>query len=131
MPAGRTRETENGFDTAPVSAAEHGSQARVDKVSPAELDAQAERDELLWLMSDAKGRRFIWRRLAEAGIYRSTFTGDALTSAFKEGERNVGIRLMTLILQHCPERLSQMQKEARTNERRNANGNGRNDAPGR
>ena len=81
-------------------------------------DAEAERDELLWLMSDAKGRRFIWRRLTEAGIYQVTFTGDALTSAFNEGRRNSGLALMNLILKHCPERLSQMQKEARTNERR-------------
>jgi hypothetical protein len=112
------RETREARDTASVPGTEHESQARVDKARQAELDAQAERDELLWVMSDAKGRRFMWRRLADAGIYRTTFTGDALTSAFKEGERNAGIRLMTLILQHCPERLSQMQKEARTNERR-------------
>lgn len=99
--------------------AEHEQQARIDKARQAELDAIAERDELLWVMSDAKGRRFIWRRLSDAGIYRSTFTGEALGSAFKEGERNAGLRLMALILKHCPERLSQMQKEARNHERRN------------
>lgn len=101
-----------------VPVEEHESQARADAAVKAQLDAEAERDELLWLMDNAKGRRFIWRRLSEAGIYRVTFTGDALTSAFNEGQRNAGIRLMNLILQHCPERLSQMQKEARTNERR-------------
>ena len=114
-----------------MPAAEHESQARIDKAREAELDAQAERDELLWVMSDAKGRRFIWRRLVDAGIYRTTFTGDALTSAFNEGQRNAGIRLMTLITTHCPERLSQMQKEARTHERRNGNGNGKHGSDGR
>lgn len=70
-------------------------------------------------MGDVRGRRFIWRQLQESGIYRSSFTGDALSMSFREGERNRGLKLLDEITRHCPKRLSEMQTEARTNERRN------------
>lgn len=80
-------------------------------------------------MGDVRGRRFIWRQLQESGIYRSSFTGDALSMSFREGERNRGLKLLDEITRHCPKRLSEMQTEARTNERRNDR-NGKHDAPG-
>lgn len=90
------------------------SQARTDKANQAELDAIAEHDEVCWLMVNAKGRRLVWRLLGLAGIYRTTFvSGDALSSAFREGYRAAGIELLNLILKHCPERYPQMQQEAR------------------
>jgi hypothetical protein len=97
-----------------VSAAEHESQARADAATKRMTDAEAERDELLWLMSDKRGRRFMWRLLSRAGIYRTSFTGDALTSAFEEGKKQEGFHQMTLIAQHCQPRFIEMQKEART-----------------
>ena len=60
----------------------------------------------------------------------STYTGEALSSAFAEGKRARGLSLLGEVMQHCSERFSQMQKEARTNERRNASSNGH-DASGR
>jgi len=101
-----------------VSVAEHESQARAEEALRRITDAEAERDELLWLMSDKRGRRFMWRLLTRAGIYRTSFTGDALSSAFKEGTKQEGLHQMTLITQHCQQRFIEMQKEARTNERR-------------
>jgi hypothetical protein len=82
------------------------------------LDAEAERDELLWLMSDKRGRRFMWRLLTRAGIYQTSFTGDALSSAFKEGKKQEGLHQTTLVTKHCLQRFIEMQQEARTNERR-------------
>lgn len=61
----------------------------------------------------------MWRLLTRAGIYRTSFTGEALSAAFAEGKKQEGLHQMTLIHQHCPHRFSEMQKEARTNERRN------------
>ena len=100
---------------------ERESQAAAEKALKAQLSAQTEIDDLCWLMSDKRGRRFVWRQLAEAGVYRQSFTGEPLTTSFNEGQRSTGLRLMAAIHQHCPERFSEMQKEARTNERRNAN----------
>lgn len=99
--------------------AEHESQARVDQAKRVQLDAEAERDELLWLMSDKRGRRFMWRLLERAGIYRSSFTGEALSSAMKEGMKQEGLHQMNLVTRHCLPRFIEMQQEARTNERRN------------
>lgn len=105
--------------------------ARAEKASQAQLDRQTEIDDLVWLMSDKRGRRFVWRLLERSGIYRTSFRVDALAMAFAEGARNHGLQLLDEITKHCASRVSEMHKEARTNERRNANGNGRNDAPGR
>lgn len=104
-----------------MSAADRERQAAAEKANQAQLAAKTDAiDDLLWLMSDKRGRRIVWRLLSEAGIYQLTFTGDALTSAFKEGQRNQGLKLVAQITQHCPDRFSEMQKEARANERRQA-----------
>lgn len=58
------------------------------------------------------------RLLTRAGIYRTSFTGDALMSAFREGAKTEGLHQMTLVTQHCLPRFIEMQQEARTNDRR-------------
>lgn len=76
------------------------------------LQNQTEIADLQWLMSDARGRRFMWRLLNSAHVFRSSFTGDALTSAFHEGERNIGLVQINAITEHCLARYIEMQKEA-------------------
>jgi hypothetical protein len=88
------------------------------------LDKRNEVDELLWLMSDPRGRHFVWRLLQGFGVYQLSFvTGipdsDRLT-AFNEGRRNEGLKLMTQIMRHCPARFTEMQKEASKHERRSS-----------
>lgn len=102
-----------------VPTAEHESQARADQTIRVQLDAEAERDELLWLMSDKRGRRFMHRLLTRSGLYLSSFTGDALSMAFQEGLKQEGRHQMNQITRHCLQRFIEMQQEARTNERRN------------
>lgn len=103
-----------------MSAAEHETAERSEKAKSAQLERQTEIDDLLWLMSDKRGRRYMWRLLSESGIYRTSFSTDALAMAFAEGQRNRGLALVGSVMQHCPERFSEMQKEARANERRKA-----------
>lgn len=104
-----------------MSVVEPGAPERKQKAEQAEREAQAETDELLWLMSDKRGRRFVWRLLERAGIYRLSFVqGSFDATAFREGQRNEGLRLMSSLHQHCPERVSEMQKEARNHERRSS-----------
>jgi hypothetical protein len=64
--------------------------------------AKLEADDWKWLMNQPRGRRLVWRLLSRAGIYRSSFTGEALSSAFNEGERNLGLRINALLTEHCP-----------------------------
>lgn len=64
------------------------------------------------VMSTVEGRRFLWDFLASCHLFSTTFTGDALTSAFAEGERNVGQRLLSDIMVVCPDQYIQAMREA-------------------
>jgi hypothetical protein len=102
-----------------VSVAEREKESAAEKATQAVLAAQTRIEDMRWLMSDPRGRRFVWRQLEESGIYRSSYSNDALAMAFNEGERNRGLKLLDEISRHCPKGLSEMQKEARAHERRN------------
>lgn len=123
----RTRETDMGIQTARVSAAKRVPKDPAEKAQEktrAQLAAETAITDLLWLMGERRGRR-IWHRLLErAGIYHTSYTGEALSSAFKEGRRNLGLELMNELLQHCPSRLSEMQRENLKHERSSTERNG-------
>lgn len=69
-----------------------------------------------WLMGDARGRRFMWRMLEMAGVYRSSFTGNS-TTFFNEGQRNIGLMLVAEIHDTTPDAYALMLKENRQNGR--------------
>ena len=94
------------FDTAGQDFAQEQSDERN------RLAAQVEIDDLKWLMSNKRGRRFIHRSLDRAGVWRSSFNTNALTMAFSEGQRNEGLRLLAQITTHAPERYAEMLKES-------------------
>ncbi|MDD4915724.1 MAG: hypothetical protein PHW13_11890 [Methylococcales bacterium] len=48
------------------------------------------------------GRRFIRRLLGECGVHQSSYAGDALGMAFREGRRSVGLWLQGLFAD-CPD----------------------------
>lgn len=75
-------------------------------------------DDLQWLMGSKRGRRIVWRLLQNAGVNRLSYTpGDALATAFNEGQRNQGNRLQALIQAHASEAYGLMVQE-RSNVRR-------------
>lgn len=76
------------------------------------LALQTEIDDLKWLMSNKRGRRFVARLLERAGVWRLSFNTNALTMAFNEGTRNEGLRLLAQITAHCPDRYTEMLKES-------------------
>lgn len=96
------------------------------ELSPTDLDAEeqatrkqaelqkAKRDkdkaDFKWLMGQQQGRRFIWRLLELAGVFRTTFRADN-EMAFLEGMRNMGVILMADIHEVCPEKYFVMVKE--------------------
>ena len=79
----------------------------------AKLAQQVEIDDMKWLMSNKRGRRFVCRLLERAGVWRISFNTNALTMAFNEGQRNEGLRLMSQISIHCAERYAEMLKESK------------------
>jgi hypothetical protein len=70
----------------------------------AELDRklaiEREISDLRSVMGTPQGRRFMWRLLEKAGIYKSSMTGNSQTF-FLEGQRNVGLYFMAGINDHC------------------------------
>lgn len=72
---------------------------------------QQELLDLEWVMSDGRGRRVVWRLLEQAGVFRLSYAGDALSTAFNEGQRNIGLRLMADCLEAAAEKYLVMQAE--------------------
>lgn len=87
--------------------------AIADHSEKAKLALQVEIDDLKRVMSDKRGRRFVFRFLERAGVWRISFNTNALTMAFNEGMRNEGLRLMAQITTHCADRYTEMLKESK------------------
>lgn len=109
------------------------SPERSEKAQRALLLQQTAIEDFVWLMSDKRGRRIVWRLLSEAGVFQPSYVPgmDAMHTAFKEGGRNAGVELMAWITQHCPDRFSEMQKEAQNHVRRNTSSTRDASSPGR
>ncbi len=75
------------------------------------VDRQNEESDIKWLMSSKRGRRFIWRLLEQAGVFRSSFNTNAMAMSFGEGNRNYGLQLLNSIHTLCPELYPTMIKE--------------------
>lgn len=77
----------------------------------AKLASATEEADLIWLMGNKRGRRIVWRILDRAGVFRLSFSSDAMAMAFAEGNRNEGLRILSAIHTLCPERYPVMVKE--------------------
>ena len=78
---------------------------------------ETERERLLmqestsFIMSDERGRRFMWWLLGRCHVYATSFTGNSATF-FKEGERNIGLMVLDRVMTECPDLYPEMHKEA-------------------
>lgn len=81
------------------------------------LARAVEVEDFKWLMGNKQGRRFVWRLLEKAGVFRTTFRLNN-EMAFLEGMRNMGLILMADISEICPEKYHIMVKEADDNAKR-------------
>lgn len=100
--------------------------AQAEQETRRKLARDTEESDLKWLMSSKRGRRIVWRQLDAAGIFRTSFNTNAMAMAFAEGNKNNGLRLLSMIHSICPEHYPTMVREA--NEQRNIDdGNSRND----
>lgn len=77
------------------------------------LKAEAEVNDLIWLMSERTGRRIVYRLLGDAGVYVGSHTGEALGTAFNEGKRAIGLKLLATLNENCAEQYVLMLKEHR------------------
>lgn len=83
--------------------------------------AQAQRREELELLAALlrapAGRRWIYNLLASCHVFQTSFDRNALGMAFREGQRDVGLRLTIDVTEASADMYLQMLKEA-GNERR-------------
>lgn len=54
-----------------------------------------------WVMSDPRGRHFVWLILSEAGMFKQAFTGTSKTD-FNCGRADVGLKLHTELSEQFP-----------------------------
>jgi hypothetical protein len=64
------------------------------------------------LMSTAFGREWMWDVLAQCHCFATTFNGDALQSAFMEGQRAIGLAIISDIMLACPDQYIQAMRES-------------------
>lgn len=77
---------------------------------------ETELRQMRWLMGNAEGRRFMWALLGKTGMFRTSFTGNSETF-FREGARNIGLMMMDMINEACPEQYTVMVNEAKEGEK--------------
>lgn len=78
----------------PLDQVQDETEARAKANRAVALARQVEQEDVSWLMGNKRGRRLVWRLLERAGVYRSSFSTDALTMAKSEGRRETGLALL-------------------------------------
>lgn len=105
------------YDPLNLAAVEHG---RNTKRQAAWFEDRVASEDLKWLMSSRRGRRIVWSLLERAGVWRLSFSTNAMQTAFNEGRRNEGLALTAAIHELCPERYVEMLQEQKKHDNRNA-----------
>ena len=77
----------------------------------AELLRQQEIDDIVWQMSNKRGRRLMCRLLATAGVHHNPWNISDSVTAFNCGRMNVGQVYQAEVLSLCPDKYLLMLKE--------------------
>jgi hypothetical protein len=70
------------------------------------------------MMSTCEGRRFVWRLLDRAGVFRTSFTGNS-TTFFNEGQRNIGLIVLADVMAAAADQYVVMMNESKEDDRTN------------
>jgi hypothetical protein len=85
-------------------------QAQAVRTAEAERLAAQGVEDFKWLMAHKQGRRIVNQLLGDSGMFRTSFSPSGSETFFKEGQRNLGLRLFARISDTCPEQLLPMLK---------------------
>lgn len=88
-------------------------EALAEEAKKQKLRRDNELNDLRLICGTEHGRRFIWRLIEQSGVWRSTYTGEALSAAFAEGKRNTGLMIFSDVMEACPDQYLAMAGEAR------------------
>ncbi len=72
-----------------------------------------EREDIKFLLSDGRSRRFLWKQLCKCGIYKTSFGEGNDTTNYYEGQRSIGLELLSEILDVDPEGYTKLIEENR------------------
>lgn len=77
---------------------------------------QGEEDKFIrGLLSSAEGRTWYWKQLVACHIFEASWRGDGTDSmVFREGERNIGNRLLAQLMRASPDSFILMMQENKT-----------------
>lgn len=82
------------------------------------IHRRQELNDIAHVLSTLTGRRFFWRLLQRCGVFKSSFTGNN-TTFFNEGERNIGLILLTDLNEADPNAYMLMIQESRIDDLKN------------
>lgn len=71
--------------------------------------------DLCEILATVGGRRFVWRYLEACRVFSTSMTGNSYTY-FNEGQRNIGLKLLSEVNSASPEALTIMMKEFKKGE---------------
>lgn len=91
----------------------------------ARLKDRERRDVLREVLQSPAGREWLWDLLEFCHIYGSSFATNALVMAQREGERNVGLKVLADAMAAAPDKYLEMVQE---HERRKDDGSGGSEA---
>lgn len=74
-------------------------------------DNQAEINDLRATMDTSSGRRTIWNLLTRCGVFNEDFSVETNVTYFNLGRRNIGLRYMKMLHEHCHDKYLLMQQE--------------------
>jgi hypothetical protein len=95
-----------------TNAADRRQVRKAEKI--AERAEMRKKDFLREALSTQGGKEYFWELLERAHIFQTTFMGEALGSAYHEGERNLGLQVLGDITKYCPEKLIEMMQDHNT-----------------
>lgn len=88
--------------------AKHNARVRAEQAR----DERVRKNVIMALMSQSDGRRFIWLELSTCHCFGQTYIADSFDrTAFQEGQRSRGLKLLDDVTRWAPEHYILMTKE--------------------
>lgn len=108
---------DNFFDTDDVKGTEKQEKEKL-------AERMKHLDDIRWVLSNAKGRRFIWWLICLCGSFRIDLfvAKDSSQTAFNLGRRDIGLRILEDVQSSNPKSYSQMEDEFRAERIKNKKG---------
>lgn len=75
------------------------------------IDRQEVVNDIIAVMNLPQGRRYVWRLLENAGIFRTPYKGSTNDTMVRIGEHSFGVQIMNDIIEANPDLYLLMQKE--------------------